>query len=86
MGIEPVTTRCLVAVLTTKLLGQASEFHLKPAHAVPNWQGPASTGISAGLHGRPWRSRAVEDEREVMGGDGPEHAQHSNFISAQWWI
>ena len=30
MGIEPVTTRCLVAVLTTKLLGRAHVRHSLP--------------------------------------------------------
>ena len=60
MGIEPVTTRCLVAVLTTKLLGRTSEgdgFSVsKPTSAVPNLQAPASTETNpAGQQGRTTR-------------------------------
>ena len=59
MGIEPATTRCLVVVLTTKLLGPEAEFwdvkkKKNTLHHAPVVQGPLGSGWIAvlGMDGR----------------------------------
>ena len=64
MGIDPMTTRCLVVALTTKLLG-----HRAIAHAVPL----ASPLASA-------RQHPPENQKENQAGHSSERAVRAGFF------